>query len=486
MGLPGKCWYPMQAFRSGGPQALAAMLEDFFRSGWDPIVLGGIDGSNAHPNLAGGGLSWSGSSGSGGGGPYPPKPTPPPHLPAPWAKRLVVEMADETADAHIRKKGAPGTPENRKPGVEIVIDPSDTTYGKVCFVAKQDKSKQIGSVIVENPATVTNPKVDFFANYGKMRFGTSGAFDWEMVRNGTATLVDNGTQIRFSRKMDFATGLGSVAQITGPTDQPLTVESGSGADLYLYAASGRNLYLDSPNNNIFMGRSTNANTVATFGSAGHIKFTSAGPTVAADVGVARVSAGVAKTSNGSTGFGDHALSDVLGYGAATSFRTKMDFGTPSADKTITIPNRDLTMVGRAAAGTNNKLIRFDSNGDAQDSGAEDDGTTISTARKVSVTGLFSATAGNVSGVNEEDLAANKTLVETSPTFQHLKSGAARDVNLPATPTTGLLFHIHNYGSAAADLTVKTSSGTTLATLADGEWSWFQHVGGNSWQAWGLF
>jgi hypothetical protein len=67
------------------------------------------------------------------------------------------------------------------------------------------------------------------------------------------------------------------------------------------------------------------------------------------------------------------------WGARTSDDKFALVSTTSAgadDKTVTIPNRDLTMVGRAASGTNQKFLRFDANGDAQDAGASDDGTTI--------------------------------------------------------------------------------------------------------------
>lgn len=51
------------------------------------------------------------------------------------------------------------------------------------------------------------------------------------------------------------------------------------------------------------------------------------------------------------------------------------------DKTVTMPSaQSVTLVGRAASGTENKLLRFDANGDAKDSAAVDDGTTITLGR----------------------------------------------------------------------------------------------------------
>ena len=451
MGLPPSCFYPLQAFRSGGPAALAQVMENFFRSGWDPLVLGGVDGSNAHPNLAGGGLSWSGSSGSGGGGPYPPKPNPPPHLPAPWAKRLVVELADETADARIQKKGAPGTPDKKKPGIEFVIDPTDPTYGKVCFVAKQDLSKQIGSVIVENPVTVTNPKVEFVANYGKVRIGTTGAFDWELARNGTVTLDDNGTRIQFGRKMDFATGLGSITHIAGPTDQSFRLQPGTSRVLQILAHDG----------NLGLGVTTG----------GVLQIQSS------DTTLTRLSAGVTKSGGTlGTNFGDHAVAGLLGYGAATGFRTKIDFGTPTADRTLTAPNRDLTLVGRAAAGTSNKIIRFDANGDAQDSGAEDDGTTISTARAVTITGATTTGDTRVVSVSlaypTVDPGSGYTVTSAEGVVfvdaSTLAGSDNFDVELPTasgSPNRRIAVKITSVGAGSSTITVKSAGGTVDGAAA---------------------
>ena len=381
MGLPPACFYPLQAFRTGGAQALAQTMENFFRSGWDPLVLGGVDGSNAHPNLAGGGLTWVGP-----GAPYPPPPNPPPHLPKPWAKRLVVEMADETADAHIRKKGATGTPENRKPGIELVIDPTDATYGKVCFVAKQDKSKQIGSVIVENPVTVTNPKVEFVANYGKVRIGTTGAFDWELARNGTVTLDDNGTRIKSGRSALYLGGDDLSVERSAAGKMLLRDPSGGVTTPMLIgnAANSSNTAIKFGTSNIDFKRADDGawiDTTASFSTvynhfvggatSSQLKFWGG---ASLDAGLARIAAATTKSTDGSTGFGDHALKHLLGYGAATGFRTKIDFGTPTADRTASVPNVTGT-IPVASSITADKLFRFvGATGETAPAAASDNGT----------------------------------------------------------------------------------------------------------------
>ena len=436
MGLPPSCFYPLQAFRSGGPAALAQVMENFFRSGWDPLVLGGVDGSNAHPNLAGGGLSWSGSSGSGGGGPYPPKPNPPPHLPAPWAKRLVVELADETADARIRKKGATGTPENRKPGIEFVIDPTDTTYGKVCFVAKQDLTKQIGSVILENPATVTNPKMEFVANYGKMRVGTSGAFDWELARNGTVTLDDNGTRIKAGRSAFYLGGDDLSVERSAAGKMVLSDPAGSGVAVLQFGGTTNSFpAIFRLSNDIQILRANGGDYAKAYtkgiGIQGAEQYTfgASGDPTAPDAGFSRAAAAVTKSTDGSTGFGDHALKHLLGYGAATGFRTKIDFGTPTADRTASVPNVTGT-IPVASSITDNKFPRWNgTTGEMQDSGLTDDDTTISTARAVTITGA--TTTG--------------------------------DTRVHGTPTTGQVY----YRPDAADMTNSLSPYTLHWKVTDG-------------------
>ena len=85
-------------------------------------------------------------------------------------------------------------------------------------------------------------------------------------------------------------------------------------------------------------------TGVTLPSSGQFMFVAgSNATASADTGLARLSAGVVKSTNGSTGFGDHALSDLLGYGTGTTYRTKLDFGTPAADVTISVPNTAGTM-----------------------------------------------------------------------------------------------------------------------------------------------
>jgi hypothetical protein len=76
----------------------------------------------------------------------------------------------------------------------------------------------------------------------------------------------------------------------------------------------------------------------------------------------------------------------------------------------------------------------------------------------SIQGLLSITAHGI-------LTGNLTFVSTDTTYHTANpNGTNRDVNLPATPATGLPYYIKNVG-VAGDLVVKDSGGATVITLA---------------------
>jgi hypothetical protein len=57
-------------------------------------------------------------------------------------------------------------------------------------------------------------------------------------------------------------------------------------------------------------------------------------------------------------------------------------GAGVVDKTVTMPNRTLTLVGRAGSGTQNTLAKFDANGDVANSTLTDDGASVTTTTKL--------------------------------------------------------------------------------------------------------
>ena len=83
--------------------------------------------------------------------------------------------------------------------------------------------------------------------------------------------------------------------------------------------------------------------------------------------------------------------------------------------------------------------------------------------------------GGGSGVGVATLSASRTLTTSSAHVQTLTaSGANRDVVLPATlggaRAAGQWYVIRNAG-ASNNLVVKDSAGTTIVTLAPGDWAW---------------
>lgn len=173
MGLPGKCFYLGTAGATA--DTMARTIQDFFQSGWEPLVRGGIDGYNISETLIDKrcGLQWD----------RPP-------LGQVGPKRLCVPILSETEVPSVRRKGPAGS--DKKYGMEFVVDPRQPT-GRVCVVASTDTTKQIISVVPGDPAATATPSGSVLANYGKAIFGTSGAFDWEMHRDGSASLTDDGT-----------------------------------------------------------------------------------------------------------------------------------------------------------------------------------------------------------------------------------------------------------------------------------------------------
>ena len=165
---------------------------------WDQLKTlsdGKIDGYNIDQTAIGGGLAW----GAPGGGIYPP--VPPPFPPKPPV--ITNPIGDENTTCWIQKKrsvGLPDQPQEEAPGLEMVVDASDAN-GKICVVAASDLDKQIGSFIPGDPATVADPPFSVLGNYGKAIFGTSAAFDWEIHRNGAASVADDGTSVNFTTKV---------------------------------------------------------------------------------------------------------------------------------------------------------------------------------------------------------------------------------------------------------------------------------------------
>ena len=92
--------------------------------------------------------------------------------------------------------------------------------------------------------------------------------------------------------------------------------------------------------------------------------------------------------------------------------------------------------------------------------------TAGTLRDLTLRGLIQTGQTQVS-LTKSAMAANLTVVGTDPTYLALDpNGSDRDVTLPATPATGLVYAIRNTGGANT-LTIKDSGGSTITTVAFG-------------------
>ena len=306
------------------------------------ILAGNVDGDNLSEDLFGAGIRF--------GGPIPAPPAPAPRPPP----KIIVTLSDEKTRCWIQKKGPEAARDSARPGLELVVDASDS-YGKVCVVSRGDLTKQIGSFIPENPLTAANPKFSVLSNYGKFVSGTSANHDWEMHRNGAVSLSDNGSRIQVARPALTINGDSATDSRLKNTSTTFDIKLGDDSD-----------YKDTDGGTF---RARNGKYMKVGSGAGFEFSSSSGGSGSTDTGIFRGSAGRAKvgTATGGTGSGGLDVSN-LDLKGSTAFRTRFDPGAPSADRTIIVPNRDLTMVGRAAALTSGQLVKADANGDIVDVG----------------------------------------------------------------------------------------------------------------------
>ncbi len=176
--LPGRCHYiPGQV----GEQAksLAGAVQQFWTGAWEPLVRGGIDGYNISEALIDKrcGLEWEYAA-LGRDGP----------------KKLCIPALSETQVPSMRRKGPAGS--ERKYGLEFVVDPRQPT-GRVCFVAITDTSKQIGSAVVEDPATTATPYFRVQSGYGPLNLRAATVLDLQHSDGTTRVKIDASGNTQF-------------------------------------------------------------------------------------------------------------------------------------------------------------------------------------------------------------------------------------------------------------------------------------------------
>lgn len=236
-----KCYYPGQA---QSLQQLAAMFDDFLKSSWDRLVNGGVDGDNLSEK------TWHEDQDVLF---FPPDGEKP--------KRVYFPLLSKKGAATVHRKG----PKGLETGLEFWVDPSDGTYGRVCFVDKKTPTVQRASVILDDPAAVASPGATWKTLTGAWTADTGGAFDLILKRNGTEGLRLDGTGLLASKGLRFADGLGSsLVHVTGPTDQALKLTGANGEVIVDAASAGGTLDLR-VNSSVWMRfRDTGGSNIAAF------------------------------------------------------------------------------------------------------------------------------------------------------------------------------------------------------------------------------
>ena len=175
--LPPKCYYPG---RARSLSELAGTMEDFFRSSWDKALQRGIDGYNLADSIVDedAELKWIESTGG------------VPRL----SRALTIPILSRTSSPSIRRKGASGTTGAYR-GLELVVDASDATYGRVCVLDKDYLTSQLISMVPDDPASVTNPGGTLLTPLGSLTLNTGGAFNQILQRNSVTQLTLDGTNL---------------------------------------------------------------------------------------------------------------------------------------------------------------------------------------------------------------------------------------------------------------------------------------------------
>lgn len=370
---------------------------------------GRIEGDNLNPGMFGAGIILAPNP------PNPPPPPPPQPTPTPNKRQrlyplgdypgrfqIKVPLADRDTMAFMQKKGGDFQREDLKPGIEFVVDATDATNGRVCVVGRSNTDKQIISLIPEDPATVANPSGKVYTNYGKAIFGSSAAFDWELHRNGSASMADDGTAVGTTRSLlrlgtltaDASHGAvkdfyGNVHVVAADDSDTTNLRSRSiyctsladGGDVGVLDSEGLRL----PNGGQRVGFATGGDIAAvdvaiSRSDAGKLilsdpaggntspmlLFNGSAPT---DAGLKRSSVRMQTRLGDDSAFAGHDVKMLDLYGASTAKRSRIDPGTPSADTVASLPNRTGSILLAPSTLTSGQLVQADANGDLVSAGS---------------------------------------------------------------------------------------------------------------------
>lgn len=143
----------------------------------------------------------------------------------------------------IRPKGTDFANAYESSGVEIFVDATDTTDGKVCIGDLNDPALQQIISLDPDQYTAAAPGGTLKTPLGALTLDTGGAFDVIAQRNGTEHFRLDGN-IKASKQIYWATGLGAITHALGPGDQDFTIANtppasgNAGQKTVLAAAAG--------------------------------------------------------------------------------------------------------------------------------------------------------------------------------------------------------------------------------------------------------
>lgn len=279
-----------------------------------------------------------------------------------------------------------------------------------------------GKILLKDPSGVnTTPELQLTTDLSLKRSGTN-----------TLSVTDGSTGygIVSPKQISFPAGLGGLSHIEGPSDQAFQIASGTGQSTQI-RLGGSNVFLFRSDGGVSGTNAgyEHANQKLYVSKDGQFAFKDAAGT-AIDSGFARIGAGIVKSTDGSTGFGSHAIKYIHGYGLSTTYKTILDFGTPTvSDKTVGVPTITGTMPV-ATAITTNKVMKFTgTSGEVVGSTVTDDGTDVSATGIFTSVGIKSKIADNNTYFTGQDASLNTRFSITSDASGHVTMASSNTRNM---------------------------------------------------------
>lgn len=171
-------------------------------------------------------------------------------------------LANTTGNTYITLKGDGASPENYY-GIEVVVDTSNSTYGRFC-IRDKDSDNQLISLVPDDPVS-SDPGGDIQIPRGIFRLGTTANYNLRLYRNNTTMFEFKSDEITASEDLVPVTnnvynlgkaGTGWLEVFTGTID--------SGADSNLLLQRNNTTKLNIQNTQILSSDDINPDTSNTY------------------------------------------------------------------------------------------------------------------------------------------------------------------------------------------------------------------------------